>query len=294
MSTVWVWPKKSIRPVSAPPLAIPLGAHATGAPNQRNLLVIARHAVRAIEFHAYSGRAPSEFAPSVTRNWPTIDCGALATWAFSRHSHSIISQPLNLLFRLQLCAARRLYTVRHTAETDRWRAIDPDRSRKTPQHVLSYLLLPHPNAFRPRPVLPSNTISLTVGHTTERDRWIAVERESSRKDDAFRKSERSTSSNRTASVRYKRSSDCVRQARSPRRPLSVRSSDRAFGRGPACPARRSRSDQTVLTNYPHLARRICSGVCPVSLRRTFVKWEASENPARRPISAVVKRSKSGD
>jgi hypothetical protein len=39
-----------------------------------------------------------------------------------------------------------------------------------------------------------------------------------------------------------------------------------------------------------LARRICRGVCPVCLRRTFVKWDASENPARRPISAVVMRA----
>jgi hypothetical protein len=30
------------------------------------------------------------------------------------------------------------------------------------------------------------------------------------------------------------------------------------------------------------------------LRRTLVKWDASENPARRPISAVVTRSNSGD
>ena len=29
------------------------------------------------------------------------------------------------------------------------------------------------------------------------------------------------------------------------------------------------------------------GVWPVRLRRAFTKWEASENPARRPISAVV-------
>jgi hypothetical protein len=40
--------------------------------------------------------------------------------------------------------------------------------------------------------------------------------------------------------------------------------------------------------------RICSGVWPVRLRTTFAKWEASENPARRPISAVVTRSNSGD
>ena len=43
-----------------------------------------------------------------------------------------------------------------------------------------------------------------------------------------------------------------------------------------------------------LARRICSGVRPVRRRRTFTKWDASENPARRPISAVVTRSNSGD
>ena len=29
-------------------------------------------------------------------------------------------------------------------------------------------------------------------------------------------------------------------------------------------------------------------------RKTLTKWEASEKPARRPISAVVMRSKSGD
>jgi hypothetical protein len=51
----------------------------------------------------------------------------------------------------------------------------------------------------------------------------------------------------------------------------------------------SRRDQLCLAR-----RRICSGVCPVRMRVTFVKWEASENPARRPISAVVMRSKSGD
>ena len=45
---------------------------------------------------------------------------------------------------------------------------------------------------------------------------------------------------------------------------------------------------------PRLARRICSGVWPVRLRTTFTKWDASENPARRPISAVVTRSNSGD
>ncbi len=41
-------------------------------------------------------------------------------------------------------------------------------------------------------------------------------------------------------------------------------------------------------------RRMRNGVWPVRLRRTLTKWEASENPARRPISAVVRRSKSGD
>jgi hypothetical protein len=41
-------------------------------------------------------------------------------------------------------------------------------------------------------------------------------------------------------------------------------------------------------------RRMRNGVWPIRLRRTLTKWEASENPARRPISAVVRRSKSGD
>jgi len=43
-----------------------------------------------------------------------------------------------------------------------------------------------------------------------------------------------------------------------------------------------------------LARRIRNGVWPVRVRRALTKWEASENPARRPTSAVVTRSKSGD
>jgi hypothetical protein len=42
------------------------------------------------------------------------------------------------------------------------------------------------------------------------------------------------------------------------------------------------------------AFRTCSGVWPVRLRKTLAKWEASEKPARRPISAVVTRSKSDD
>ena len=45
------------------------------------------------------------------------------------HSHSIISEPPNGLFCLAFCASRRTDTVGHTVEMDRWRAIDPDRSR---------------------------------------------------------------------------------------------------------------------------------------------------------------------
>ena len=57
------------------------------------------------------------------------------------HSHSIISEPFNRLFCLAFCASHRTDTVRHTVETGRWRAIGSDRSRKTPEHVLSYSLL---------------------------------------------------------------------------------------------------------------------------------------------------------
>jgi catechol 2,3-dioxygenase-like lactoylglutathione lyase family enzyme len=47
-------------------------------------------------------------------------------------------------------------------------------------------------------------------------------------------------------------------------------------------------------NQPRLVRRKSNGVWPVCRRRTFTKWDASEKPARRPTSAVVTRSKSGD
>jgi hypothetical protein len=62
----------------------------------------------------------------------------VATCEFIRHSHSIISQPLNRLFGLAFCALNHTDTVRHTVETERWRAIGPDRSRRTPKCVLSY------------------------------------------------------------------------------------------------------------------------------------------------------------
>jgi hypothetical protein len=54
------------------------------------------------------------------------------------------------------------------------------------------------------------------------------------------------------------------------------------------------SSESASIAYDGLARRIPNGVWPVVLRKTLTKWEASENPARRPISAVVTRSKSGD
>jgi hypothetical protein len=54
-----------------------------------------------------------------------------------------------------------------------------------------------------------------------------------------------------------------------------------------------RSSESASIAYDGLARRIRTGVWPARLRRTLTKWEASENPARRPISAVVRRSKSG-
>jgi hypothetical protein len=84
------------------------------------------------------------------------------------HSHSIISEPLNRLFNLWFCPPQRPNTVRHTVETDRWRAIDPDRSRTTPKHTLSYSLFPDANTFTPRPVLPSSTKSFTVERTPKK------------------------------------------------------------------------------------------------------------------------------
>lgn len=56
------------------------------------------------------------------------------------YSHSIISEPLKRVFRRVFSASRRSDTVRHTVETDRWRAIERDRSRQPPKHVLSYSL----------------------------------------------------------------------------------------------------------------------------------------------------------
>jgi hypothetical protein len=56
----------------------------------------------------------------------------------------------------------------------------------------------------------------------------------------------------------------------------------------------SRAQRHAFQYSPRRARRICSGVWPTRLRKTFTKWEPSENPARRPISAVVTRSNSGD
>jgi hypothetical protein len=50
----------------------------------------------------------------------------------------------------------------------------------------------------------------------------------------------------------------------------------------------------VYPEHSYLPRRICNGVWPAHLRRTLLKWEASENPARRPTSAVVTRSNRGD
>jgi hypothetical protein len=112
--------------------------------------------------------------PSLTlsRSAPSICGRSISIWCHSStrapalpipphsrqigHSHSIISEPLNRLFCLVFCASHRTDTVRHTVEKDRWSSIDPDRSRKTPKHALSYSLLPHPNAFRLRPFLPSN------------------------------------------------------------------------------------------------------------------------------------------
>jgi hypothetical protein len=55
--------------------------------------------------------------------WRTIEGG-------TAYSHSIISEPLKWLYHLAFCVSRRTDTVRHTVEMDRWRAIDPDRSRK--------------------------------------------------------------------------------------------------------------------------------------------------------------------
>ena len=51
---------------------------------------------------------------------------------------------------------------------------------------------------------------------------------------------------------------------------------------------------SVWENQPRLVRRKSNGVWPVCRRKTFTKWDASEKPARRPTSAVVTRSKSGD
>jgi len=95
---------------------------------------------------------------------PTVDSGALSPWGFGSHSHSIISQPLNRLFHLPFCASSCTETVRHTVETNRWRAIERNRSRKTPTRMLSYSLLPHRNVFERRPVLPSGAKIFTVGH----------------------------------------------------------------------------------------------------------------------------------
>jgi hypothetical protein len=50
--------------------------------------------------------------------------------------------PLNRLFRRAFSSSQSSDTVRHTVETERWRAIDPARSRKAPDHELSYSPLP--------------------------------------------------------------------------------------------------------------------------------------------------------
>jgi hypothetical protein len=110
----------------------------------------------------------SDLGPKIPETLPTADSGNLAFCEFAAHSHSIISEPLNRLFNLSFCPPQRTNTVRHTVETDRWRAIDPDRSRTTPKHTLSYSLFPHPNTFTPRPVLPSSTKSFTVERTPKK------------------------------------------------------------------------------------------------------------------------------
>jgi hypothetical protein len=105
----------------------------------------------------------------------------LATAAHHRggtlHSHSITSHRRNPLFWLLLSTSLRVNTVRDPVEKFRWRTIDPDRSRKTPKHVLSDSFLPHRNAFRPRPVLPSSAKNFTVERTAETDRCSAIDHE---------------------------------------------------------------------------------------------------------------------
>jgi hypothetical protein len=81
------------------------------------------------------------------------------------YSHSIISQRFNSLFYAVFCASRLSHTVRDTAETDRWRAIDPDRSRRTRQ---ARVVVFAPSASQ-RAQVPA---SFTVGHAADKDRWL--------------------------------------------------------------------------------------------------------------------------
>lgn len=48
---------------------------------------------------------------------------------FPSHSHSIISQTHNRLFRLEHCTSLLLYTVNATAENDHWRPIERESCR---------------------------------------------------------------------------------------------------------------------------------------------------------------------
>lgn len=60
---------------------------------------------------------------------PPIDGRIMASRRVAAHSHSIISQPSEHLFSLVCCGSRRSYTVRYTAEKDRWSAIDAAESK---------------------------------------------------------------------------------------------------------------------------------------------------------------------
>jgi hypothetical protein len=89
---------------------------------------------RADADRTFNWPAPPEFESGLRhfllQTIPAFRGIASLGWRFSRHSHSIISRRLNYLFRRSFCALRYTDTVRHTAEKNRWSAIDPDRSRQ--------------------------------------------------------------------------------------------------------------------------------------------------------------------
>ena len=72
-------------------------------------------------------RQPAQVSTKSSLNLRPASTGDVAhNKSSTPHSHSIISHRPNSLFRRQSRASNRTDTVRHTAETDRWTAIDPE------------------------------------------------------------------------------------------------------------------------------------------------------------------------